>query len=391
MSPTITNIESIEFSYPIEDVGTDQHGFNLVYEPGSVTERKLFGLKIHTDEGICGEYVGSNSPAAAQINTVADYLVGKNPLERERHWSEMKRALRKYDRMGIGPIDIALWDYAGKRYDAPIHELLGTYRTRFPTYASTYHGDERGGLDTPEAFADFAEECLDMGYDGFKIHGWGGSKGARDLDREIDAVHAVGERVGDRMDLMHDPACELETYADALKLGRALDEEGFFWYEDPYRDGGISQHAHRKLRQALDTPLLQTEHVRGLEPATDFVATESTDFVRADPEYDGGITGAMKRAKIAEGFGLDVEFHAPGPAQRHCIAAIRNTNYYELALVHPDCPNTQPPVYEGTYSDMLDTVDEDGMVTVPDEPGLGVDYDWDYIEANATGSIHTYD
>jgi L-alanine-DL-glutamate epimerase-like enolase superfamily enzyme len=391
MSPTITNIESIEFSYPIEDVGTDQHGFNLVYEPGSVAERKLFGLKIHTDEGICGEYVGSNSPAAAQINTVADYLVGENPLERERHWSEMKRALRKYDRMGIGPIDIALWDYAGKRYDAPIHELLGTYRTRFPAYASTYHGDERGGLDTPEAFADFAEECLDMGYDGFKIHGWGGSKGARDLDREIDAVHAVGERVGDRMDLMHDPACELETYADALKLGRALDEEGFFWYEDPYRDGGISQHAHRKLRQALDTPLLQTEHVRGLEPATDFVATESTDFVRADPEYDGGITGAMKRAKIAEGFGLDVEFHAPGPAQRHCIAAIRNTNYYELALVHPDCANTQPPVYEGTYSDMLNTVDEDGMVTVPDEPGLGVDYDWDYIEANATGSIHTYD
>ena len=172
---------------------------------------------------------------------------------------------------------------------------------------------------------------------------------------------------------------------------RALDEEGFFWYEDPYRDGGISQHAHRKLRQALDTPILQTEHVRGLEPATDFAANESTDFLRADPEYDGGITGAMKRAKMAEGFGLDVEFHAPGPAQRHCIAAVRNTNYYELALVHPDCPNTQPPVYEGDYSDMLDTVDDDGTVGVPDGPGLGVEYDWEYIEDNATGSVHTYD
>ena len=113
MAPRITDIESVEFAYPITDVGTDQHGFNLVYEPGSVTERKLFGLKIHTDEGITGEYVGGNSPAAAQINTFADYLVGKNPLHREKHWSEIKRALRKYDRMGMGPIDIALWDVAG--------------------------------------------------------------------------------------------------------------------------------------------------------------------------------------------------------------------------------------------------------------------------------------
>jgi L-alanine-DL-glutamate epimerase-like enolase superfamily enzyme len=391
VAPEITRVESVEFSYPIEDVGTDDNGFNLVYEPGAVTERKLFALSIHTDEGITGEYVGGNSPAAAQINLIGAYLVGRNPLERERHWSELKRALRKYDRMGIGPVDIALWDYAGKRYGAPIHELLGTYRTEFPAYASTYHGDEHGGLDSPEAYAEFAAQCRDIGYPALKIHGWGGSDAWRDLDREIETVHAVGDRVGDELDLMHDPACELETFADALALGRALDEEGFFWYEDPYRDGGTSQHAHRKLRQKLDTPILQTEHVRGLEPATDFAATESTDFVRADPEYDGGITGAMKRARVAEGLGLDVEFHAPGPAQRHCVAATRNTNYYELALVHPDCPNTQPPVYEGGYSDMLDTVDADGRVSVPDGPGLGVDYDRGYIEANQTGSRHVYD
>lgn len=223
------------------------------------------------------------------------------------------------------------------------------------------------------------------------MHGWGGDNEQRDLDREIAAVHAVGDRVGDEMDLMHDPACELETFGDALKLGYALDEQDFYWYEDPYRDGGISQHAHRKLRQRLETPILQTEHVRGLEPKTDFVANEATDFVRADPEYDAGITGAIKTARVAEGFGLDVEFHAPGPAQRHCIAAIRNTNYYELALVHPKCQNTQPPVYNGDYSDMLETIDDDGTVPVPTEPGLGVSYDWDYIEDNSTGSVHIYE
>jgi len=391
MSPEITRIRSTEFGYEIPDVGYDQAGFNIVYEPGSTIERKLFALEVETDEGITGEYVGGNSPGAAQINMFADYLIGKDPLQREKHWSEIKRALRKYDRMGMGPVDIALWDFAGKYYDAPIHELLGTYRERIPAYASTYHGDENGGLDSAEAFADFAEECRDMGYGGFKIHGWGGGDDSRDIDREVEAVLAVGERVGDEMDLMMDPACEYETFADALKVGRACDEAGFFWYEDPFRDAGISQHAHSKLGEKLDTSILQTEHVRGLEPKTDFLANGGTDFLRADPEYDAGITGAMKVARVAEGFGTDVEFHAPGPAQRHCIAATRNSNYYELALVHPDCPNTQPPVYQGGYSDMIDTIDDEGTVAVPDGPGLGVDYDWDFIEANATGSVHVYE
>jgi L-alanine-DL-glutamate epimerase-like enolase superfamily enzyme len=390
MPPTITRIESTEFSYPLEDVGQNPDGFSLVYDPGETTHRKLFALQIHTDEGITGEYVGGSSPGAAQINTFADYLVGKNPLAREKHWSEIKRALRKYDRMGMGPIDIALWDFAGKYYDAPIHELLGTYRTRLPAYASTYEADENGGLDSPEAYADFAEECLDMGYPAFKMHVWGSDEW-RDIDREIETVRTLGERVGSEMDLMLDPACQYETFADALKVGRACDEAGFFWYEDPYRDGGISQHAHRKLREKLDTSILQTEHVRGLEPHSDFVQADATDFVRADPEYDAGITGAMKIARMTEAFGLDVEFHAPGPAQRHCMAATRNTNYYELALVHPKVDNPIPPVYEGGYSDMIDTVDDDGTVPVPDGPGLGVEYDWDYIEANATGSRHVYD
>lgn len=389
VTPEITRIESTEFAYDIEDVGYSPNGFSVVYEPGETNTRKLFGLKIHTDTGITGEYVGGNSPGAAQINMVADYLVGKNPLAREKHWSAINRALRKYDRMGIGPLDIALWDFAGKYYDAPIHELLGTYRERFPAYASTYQGDKNGGLDSPDAFADFAEECLEMGYRAYKIHDWGGDW--TDPNETVETIREVGRRVGGEMDLMLDPACEPPTFADAIRMGKACDEAGFFWYEDPYRDGGVSQHSHRKLRQIIDTPLLQTEHVRGFEAHTDFVANEATDFVRADPEYDAGITGAMKIAKMSEGFGLDVEFHAPGPAHRHCIAATRNTNYYEIALVHPDCRNTQPPVYNDGYSDFLDTIDEDGMVSVPDGPGLGVDYDWEFIEANATGSKRVYE
>lgn len=93
----------------------------------------------------------------------------------------------------------------------------------------------------------------------------------------------------------------------------------------------------------------------------------------------------MKVARVDKGFGLNVEFHAPGPAQRHCTAVTWNANYYELALVHSDVQNTQPTVYEGECSDMIDTIDEYGHVAMSDGPGLGVEYDWKYIEGALDG------
>jgi len=132
----------------------------------------------------------------------------------------------------------------------------------------------------------------------------------------------------------------------------------------------------------IKTPLLQVEHVRGVEPKADFIIAEGTDFVRADPEYDMGITGAMKIAHMSESFGLDCEIHASGPAHRHVMASIRNTNYYELALVGPGTPNAVPPVYKCGYSDQLEDVGKDGCYPVPEGPGLGVEYDWEFIERN---------
>jgi L-alanine-DL-glutamate epimerase-like enolase superfamily enzyme len=184
------------------------------------------------------------------------------------------------------------------------------------------------------------------------------------------------------MELMIDPACELRTFADALYVGRACDEAKYFWYEDPFRDSGVSAFAHKKLREMLETPLLQTEHIRGVEPKADFIIAGGTDFVRVDPEYDMGITGSMKIAHLAESFGLDAEVHACGPAHRHCMAAMRNSNYYEVALVGPDCPNAVPPVYKDGYTDQLDCIGKDGCVPVPQGPGLGVTYDWEFIAKN---------
>lgn len=380
--PIITRVEIWEFWHETQELGVDYNGFNSVYEPGARGKRTGYALRISSDLGVAGEFVGGGPAEAGELRMYAQYLIGKNALEREKVFQDVKRALRKYDKMSMGLVDIALWDLAGKLYDAPIYELLGGYRTKLPAYASTYHGDHQpDGLSSPEAYADFAEQCLEMGWPAFKIHGWGDAP----IAQEVANVLAVGKRVGDRMDLTIDPACEYNTFADALKVGRACDAANYLWLEDPFKDGGVSQYAHRKLRQMISTPILQCEHVRGIEPKADFLIAEGTDFLRVDPVYDCGITGGLKVAHIAEGFGVDAEVHAAGPAQRHLMAALRNANYYEMALVHPKVPYSRNAIYACDYRDGLDAIDENGCVDVPTGPGLGVTYNWELIERNRTG------
>ncbi len=374
----IIRVEIHVFEFEANNLARDGVAQTITYRKGSSIRVAKSAIVIKTADGGRGEYVThwvASASSLGQMLMLAPRLLGKDARERIAIYEDLKRDIRQYDHMGHGPLDIALWDWAGKRYGAPIHELLGGYRKRLPAYASTYHGDRAGGLSSKEAFADFAQVCHDMGYRAFKIHGWNDGN-ARE---EAANVLHVARAVGDRMVLMLDPACELRTFADALYVGRACDEAGYFWYEDPLRDGGTSAFAHRKLRGMLRTPLLITEHVRGVEPKADFVLAGGTDFVRVDPEYDMGITGSLKIANMAESLGLDCEIHASGPAHRHLMAALRNSNYYEVALVGPDCPNVIPPVYTCGYSDQLDCIGADGAVGVPQGPGLGVTYDWDFI------------
>ena len=291
----IDRVEIHAFAYEVPNLGLPAHGAagvgNWVHRQGSNVKASRYAVRILTDDGLEGEYVTHwvGTPAAlAQSLMLAPHLLGRDPETREQIYDDLKRELRAYDHMGHGPLDIALWDLAGKKYGASVATLLGGFRTRLPTYASTYHGqDEPGGLDSPAAFADFAAACKALGYTGFKIHGW------HDGDRLREARNLLGvrERVGDDMALMIDPACELRTFMDALYVGRACDEAGYFWYEDPYRDAAVSAFGHKRLREKLKTPLLVTEHVRGLEQKGSFVVMGGCDMIHADPEYDMGITG----------------------------------------------------------------------------------------------------
>ncbi len=384
----INRVEISPFTYDASNLGLRTQQTlgvaNMEYVPGGKLTVTRYAIRIQTDDDLRGEYVTHwvGTPASlAQSLMLAPHLIGRDPESREQIYDDLKRELRAYDHMGHGPLDIALWDLAGKKYGVPIARLLGGFRWRLPAYASTYHGQEGGGgLDSPKAYADFAAHCKALGYLGFKIHGWhdGNAK------REAENVLSVRSRVGADMALMIDPACELRTFADALWVGRACDEANYFWYEDPYRDGGVSAFGHKRLREKLKTPLLVSEHVRGLEQKASFVIAGGCDMVHADPEYDMGITGCMKIASLCEALGLDVQLHASGPAQRHCLAAIRNTHFYEQALVGPEMPNAIPPVYTCGYSDRLEDIGDDGCFPVPDGPGLGVSYDWDLIERRRT-------
>ena len=385
----INRVEIHTFSFDIDNVGLGAHSAtgvgNLIHLPGAKFKATRFAIRILCDDDAQGEYVThwvSTPSTLGQMQMLAPNLIGRDPEERELIYDDLKREVRAYDHMGHGPLDIALWDLAGKKHNMSVARMIGAFRKRLPTYASTYHAQEEpGGLDTPEAFADYAQACKEAGFVGFKIHGWHNG----DVRREVRNLLGVRARVGDELYLMIDPACQLRTFMDALTVGRACDEANYFWYEDPYRDSGVSALGHQRLREKLKTPILVSEHVRGLEQKANFLIQGGCDMIHADPEYDMGITGALKIAHLCEALGLDVQFHACGPAHRVVIAATRNTHFYEMALMGPGMPNMIPPVYTCGYSDQPEDLGKDGCVPVPDGPGLGVSYDWDFIERNRTG------
>lgn len=382
---TIRLVEIVDFEFEAPNLERVGFGQMLGFKRDSSIKVIRNAIIIETDDGARGEYVtnwGASPATRGEMEMLAPFLLGRNAFEREGLYDDLKREMRQWSGMGHGPLDIALWDLAGKRYGASVSEMIGGYRNRLPVYASTYLGNSQGGLDSKEAYAAFAEQCYDLGYRAYKVHGWNDGN----AQREAENVLYLAKSVGDRMALMLDPACQLRKFSDALYVGRACDDAGFFWYEDPFRDSGQSAFAHKRLREMLKTPLLITEHVRGLKPKADFIVAGGTDYLRVDVEYDRGITGALKIAHLGEAFGMDVEMHACGPAQRHVMSAMRNSNYYELALVGPDCPNLVAPVYTCGYTDQLDCVGRDGCVGVPQGPGLGVKYDWGFIRQNAVAT-----
>lgn len=342
----------------------------------SDTRKTHLGLvRIATDDGADGyAFLGSAmgpADAGAQflVSALKPLLMGEDPLARERIWQAMMRRSRGQMLPVIGAVDVALWDLAGRAAGVPIHRLMGSNRTSVPAYASS------AVLDSPEAYAEEAVRHRDTGWTAYKIHP------PADPDTDIAICAAVREAVGDDYRLMLDSTWSYD-YPQAVRVGEAVQELGFYWYEDPLAADDL--YGYVKLKQQLSIPIMATELPQaGPTAYAPWLMAQATDYLRGDVAIKGGLTSCLKTAHTAESFRMNYEVHHGGNslnnvANLHLILAISNCEYFEVLL--PDEAQKH-----GLVDDI--SVDADGLVHAFDGPGLGAEIDFDLIEANTVSVL----
>lgn len=337
----------------------------------SSTKSNLGLLRIHTDAGLEGHaFLGSASNPASMdgpqlIRSLKPILMGQNPLDRERIHSDMRLISRVVSYRTIGAVDVALWDLAGKIANLPVHALMGTYRASIMGYASSQV------LPDVAAYVDQAQEFKANGWRAYKIHP------PRDPDEDIEVCIAVRKAVGDDFRLMLDSTWSY-SYTDALRVGRAIEGLGFYWYEDPLADEDIYNYV--KLREKLDIPIIATEFpAGGLDTYPIWLTEKATDYLRGDIPNKGGLTTMLKTAHLAEAFGLKYEIHHSSNslnnlANLHLCMALRNTTMFEVLLPHG--------AHKFGMATEID-IDKAGKMHAPTGPGLGANIDFTLIERSS--------
>lgn len=347
--------------------------------PGPEHDARQCLLRIVTDEGAEGYCLGAQAEVIQGL--VKPLLIGEDPFYRERIWQTLKERQRLHigtlsDRV-LAVVDMALWDLAGRTLNQPVFKLLGGYRDRVLAYASTMCGDElEGGLDTPEAYARFALQCVERGYKAFKLHTWQPPvKGAPDVKRDIAACAAVREAVGDDMALMIDPF-HYYSRAESLYLGRALEELGYHWIEEPMDEYSTSSYVW--LADQLSIPVVGPETADGkMYTRAEWIVRGASDISRGGVSDVGGITPLIKLVHLCEAFNVAMEVHGGGAGNLHVLCAMGIPGeMYERGLLHPFIDYEQPAPW---LNELVDPMDDEGYVHISQRPGLGEEINFDYI------------
>ncbi len=331
---------------------------------GVITKAPLLLIDLETEEGITGRsYLWSYFPAAAaaiakMLEEVARVVDGERlaPAELWRKLSERFALIGVQGtvRMAMAGFDVAAWDALAIAAGWPLATLLGSTPKRVPAYNSCGLG-----LMPPDLLAQEAEKLLAGGFRAVKLR-----LGYPTLKEDLVALHAVKKRLGNEIALMVDYNQAL-TLAQALERGRALDQEGIYWLEEPIRHDDYAGYA--TLVRELKTPIQIGENFSESSAMAAALAAGAADYVMPDLERIGGVTGWLRAAALAATHRIEMSSHLYPEVSAHLLAATPTCHFLE-------------------YMDWADKILAeplkivDGFALAPQRPGNGLAWDMAAVE-----------
>ena len=363
-------IDVIEFEVPRLSINDARGGMG-----GKLTAGVL---RLETDAGVEGNaHIGDRGGGGAStINSFrsafAGRLCGTNVADREWLWHQLPRMAGHGASVNSlwSHVDVAMWDAAGKAAGMTVHEMLGTARRTTEVYA-TYPPRN----STVEGYVAEAAELAEKGFRAYKIH-----PGAMPTNEVIEMVGAVRREVGDDMRLMLDPNNGYD-FRNALRIGHALDENDFYWFEDPVPWDDFR--AIRVLSETLETPLNMSDSAQFLFHDAARVLEQGWPRTIRGTTRKIGITGLKKQCGMAEGFNVNCEIGTAGnslmnTANLNVIMSVLNCDFYEYWM-------PLEAQQFGLKQEIL--VNSEGVLTAPESPGLGFELDEDFISSHRVSTI----
>lgn len=340
-------------------------------------------LRVSTDAGIDGwseietqphvlkAVIDAPGDGSGMFEGLGRLLLGKDPFQIDQLWHELYTGTIYYGRRGvvlqaISGIDLACYDIMGKALGKPVHALLGgAKRDRVPAYASTLF------RDTPKAMADAAMKYNDQGFKAVKF-GWGCF--GKDPAADVALVEAARKALGKDRALLVDAGWTLpRTPQQTIELCRRIEPFDPFWVEEPCHPEEYA--SYRAVAEASPLRIAGGEQ-EGTTWGFDLLINQGkVDVAQPDLSRCGGFTVAKKVIELATAAGCDVCPHAwmsdlLTAASLHFNAVLPNALFQEFNVC-------EDPISRSLTKSPLRLVD--GMLAVPQGPGLGVEIDLDTV------------
>src|SRR5262249_38964234 len=329
---------------------------------GAITRAPLLLIDVATEEGVTGRaylfcYVRAAAPAIASLLGEVLQVTKGDVVAPVDLWSKLAKrfaliGVQGIVRMAMAGFDVACWDALAIAAGLPLARLLGSEPKPIAAYNSCGLG-----LMTPEGVADEAEK-LARNFSAVKLR-----LGYPTLKEDLAALDAVRRRCPG-VTVMVDYNQAL-TVAEALARGRALDEEGVYWLEEPIPHHDYSRPA--TLVHDLKTPIQIGENFSQTFAMADALAAEACDYVMPDLERIGGVTGWQRAAAIAAVHGKDMSSHLFPEVSAHLLAATPTRHWLEWV-----------DWAEAVVEEPLTIVD--GVARAPDRPGNGLTWNAHAVE-----------